>query len=289
MGADRHDIVVRSIGDTRDTLCSIKRTLTHLSQRTKGDAMNPTYHWKAPELLEKKTPDALGMEYTSVQRLEIRERFTLETGAEEICLVVLEGAVEFQCEGQQGQASVKDMLYTPRQQTIQLTSDAAVLMAFGAPAHIDAPFAHIRFAEIDQHPDTHQIFGNKATNCRRDVWHFIGADFPCSRLMMGMCVGEPGGWTVWPPHEHAAEREEVYLYFGMGDAFGIQCVYDDMDDPYVVAMVRDGDLISIPRGYHPNVGCPAGRISFIYCMVAKTPGQRDFMDLHFQEIYGESF
>ena len=75
----------------------------------------------------------------------------------------------------------------------------------------------------------------------------------------------------------------------MGKAFGVQCVYEDMDDPMAVVMVRDGDLVSVPRGYHPNVGCPAGRISYVYCMTARTAGQRDFMDLHFQEIYGDGF
>jgi len=54
-------------------------------------------------------------------------------------------------------------------------------------------------------------------------------------------------------------------------------------------MIRDGDLISIPKGYHPNVGCPAGKISYIYCMVSKIPGDRNFMDLKIQEIYGDKF
>jgi len=106
---------------------------------------------------------------------------------------------------------------------------------------------------------------------------------------MGLCESDAGGWTAWPPHEHAEKREEVYVYFNMGNAFGVQCVYDDMDNPYDVTMIRDGDLISIPKGYHPNVGCPAGKISYIYCMVSKIPGDRNFMDLKIQEIYGDKF
>lgn len=162
-------------------------------------------------------------------------------------------------------------------------------MQYGAPADRDADFAHITFAGVDANPDTHKVFGKTETNCRRDVWNFIGAEFNCSRLMMGMCLGRPGGWTSWPPHEHGSQREEVYVYFGMGEAFGVQCVYDDMDDPYTVAMVRDGDLISVPRGYHPNAGCPGGAIGFVYCMTATTPGKRDFMDLTIQKEFGDRF
>ena len=107
--------------------------------------------------------------------------------------------------------------------------------------------------------------------------------------MMGLCESDVGGWTSWPPYEHAEKRKEVYVYFNMKNAFGVQCVYDNMDNPYDVAMVMDGDLISIPKGYHPNVGCPAGEISYIYCMASKIPGDRNFMVLKIQEIYGDKF
>jgi 5-deoxy-glucuronate isomerase len=39
--------------------------------------------------------------------------------------------------------------------------------------------------------------------------------------MTSLCWGNPGGWTAWPPNEHAAKREEIYVYFDMGDAFEI--------------------------------------------------------------------
>jgi 5-deoxy-glucuronate isomerase len=54
-------------------------------------------------------------------------------------------------------------------------------------------------------------------------------------------------------------------------------------------MVTNGDLVSVPKGYHPSVGCPAGKICYIYCMVSKKSGDRSFMDLHIQEIYGDKF
>lgn len=247
------------------------------------------YHYRAGELLERKGPRDLGLELTSVQRLEFGGRRRIESGDEEVCLVVIDGSVEYDCRRTAGRAVFRDMLYVPRRSRASLTSNDAVVMRYGAPSDRDAEFAHLRFADVDGGPETHEVFGTAEKNTRRDVWHFIGADFPCSRLMMGLCRGEAGGWTVWPPHEHGEQREEVYVYFDMGDAFAVQCVYEDMERPLAVAMVRDGDLVSVPRGYHPNAGCPAGGISYIYCMVSRTAGRRDFMDLHFQEIYGDGF
>ena len=42
------------------------------------------------------------------------------------------------------------------------------------------------------------------------------------------------------------------MYFDMGQAFGLQCIYEDLDRPLAVALATDGDLVSVPRGYHPT-------------------------------------
>jgi len=249
------------------------------------------YHFKPADLLRGLGPEEMGLAYTYVQRVELAGRQTeIDTGDTEVCLAVVEGQAGYELAGSRGTAPAKDMLYVPRRSVLTLSaSDRAVVMRYGAPAHIDTGFVHIPFARIDADPARHAVYGRRENHSRRNVWHFIGDDFNASRLMMGICRSETGGWTSWPPHEHGEQREEVYTYIDMGRAFGIQCVYEDMRDPLVVAMVTEGDIISIPRGYHPNVGCPAGVMSFIYCMVARTPGQRQFMDLRIQPIYGDRF
>ena len=72
----------------------------------------------------------------------------------------------------------------------------------------------------------------------------------------------------------------------MGDSFGVQLVYDDIETPYTVAIVKDGHLVAIPKGYHPNCGSPCGGISYIYCMVSVKAEDRSFMDLQTQKIFG---
>lgn len=75
----------------------------------------------------------------------------------------------------------------------------------------------------------------------------------------------------------------------MGKEFGLQLVYENLDNPLYVGIVRNGDMVSIPRGYHPNVGCPVGRICYIYAMAARKVGERKFLDLHIQENFGSKF
>jgi 5-deoxy-glucuronate isomerase len=162
-------------------------------------------------------------------------------------------------------------------------------MSCEAPSELGAEFAHIRFKAVDADPKAHHLYGKAETGCLRDVWNYVDSAYRCSRLMMGICAGRDGGWTAWPPHEHGAEREEVYVYFGMEKSFGIQLVYEDLSEPKAAAVVREGDLVVIPRGFHPNTGSPAGRISYVYCMTARVPGERNFMDLRIQKEFGEKF
>jgi 5-deoxy-glucuronate isomerase len=252
--------------------------------------MSLKYHLKSKEILNRVNPDELGLEYTSVQRIELGASMVIYTSGEEVCLVCIQGEFIYEFEGIKEKVHFKDMLYLPCNTRITLFPlELAVIMKYGAPSDLKSEFAHIHFEDVDKDINRHHVYGKKETNCQRHVWNYIDETFSASRLLVGICVSNSGGWTAWPPHEHAEKREEVYVYFNMGNAFGIQCVYEDMDDPLVVAMVRNGDLVSVPKGYHPSVGCPAGKICYIYCMVSKKPGDRSFMDLHVQEIYGDKF
>jgi 5-deoxy-glucuronate isomerase len=63
--------------------------------------------------------------------------------------------------------------------------------------------------------------------------------------------------------------EEMYVYFDMPHpAYGIQLVYNDTKYPELVTVVRDGDAVLMPSGFHPNVSIPGHRISFLWAMAA---------------------
>ena len=74
------------------------------------------------------------------------------------------------------------------------------------------------------------------------------------RIVAGVTFSEPGNWTSWPPHEHGEMLEEAYLYIDMpAPSFGVQFVYEDTQSPELATFVRDGDVVVMPKGYHPNV------------------------------------
>jgi 5-deoxy-glucuronate isomerase len=104
----------------------------------------------------------------------------------------------------------------------------------------------------------------------RQVSVCLGKNIEAGRLLLGFTISEPGNWTSWPPHEHAEMLEEMYVYFDMPrPAYGIQLVYDNADYPELVTVVREGDAVLMPAGYHPNVSVPGHRIKFLWAMAAQ--------------------
>ncbi len=214
--------------------------------------------------------------------------YIVDSGTDEVALVCISGRFDYKF-GQISRAGqFKDFLYVPWKSNLELSTEhKAVLMQISSPADRDTTFAHVKYSDVAKDPARHKVFGTTETSSRRDVYMFIDDQFAASRLMMGICEGTTGAWTSWPPHEHAAEREELYVYFDMGKSFSIQCVYEDLDTPLFCGIVRDGDMVAIPRGFHPNVSCPGGRITYLYAMAARVAGKRDFMALNIQPEFGD--
>ena len=112
-------------------------------------------------------------------------------------------------------------------------------------------------------------FSPGASAQQRSVSVTIGKNVDAGRLLLGFTVSEPGNWTSWPPHEHAKMLEEMYVFFDMpAPAYGIQLIYNNTEYPELVTVVRDGDAVAIPAGYHPNVSVPGHRITFLWALAA---------------------
>ncbi len=231
------------------------------------------------------------LDFMACKRIELSiagPAYVIESGEDEIALVCISGEYNFRCGTSEGTARLRDFLYIPWKSRIELQSDTrAVLMQVAAPSDRDTSFAHLKFSDVAKDPERHKVFGSTETGSLRNVYMFIDDKFQASRLLMGYTEGITGGWTSWPPHEHAKDREELYVFFDMGKSFSIQCVYEDLEHPLFCGFVREGDMVAIPRGYHPNVSCPGGRISYLYAMAARVAGKRDFMQMNIQMEFGK--
>ncbi len=114
----------------------------------------------------------------------------------------------------------------------------------------------------------------------RDNWfrrvHDVGVDNLDARvLIFGETFNPPGNWSSAPPHKHDVDSppdegklEELYYFrFKPAQGFGLIRVYtaDGYDQVFVV---EDGDVVSLPRGYHPVVAAPGYELYYFWVLSA---------------------
>ena len=194
-----------------------------------------------------------------------------DTGTREVALVCLAGSAGVKAGGTETTLERYDAIYVPREQTVDVRagSTGCDLAEIGADVSRRHPVQVIRFAEIRKDPTLHVAAGGPTA--KRDLNVLIGKNVQAGRIMAGVTFSDPGNWTSWPPHEHAAMLEEAYLYIDMpAPAFGVQLVYTNSREPEVATIVREGDVVLMPKGYHPNVAAPGGSINFLWMMAALT-------------------
>jgi len=210
-------------------------------------------------------------------------RADFETGASEVGLICLAGRGLVEVGGKRFELERHDAVYVPRDTAVRVATERHVDFA-ECSAEVEGryPIQVVRMADVEKAASLKFTAGGPATT--RTINILIGKNVEAGRLLAGVTVSEPGHWTSWPPHEHAAMLEEMYVYYDMPPpAFGVQFVYTNTDEPDFVEVVREGDAVLMPRGFHPNVSIPGHRIRFLWIMAAhREVEDRQFGVVHVQ-------
>ncbi|HEY4424619.1 MAG TPA: 5-deoxy-glucuronate isomerase [Pyrinomonadaceae bacterium] len=191
----------------------------------------------------------------------------------EVGLICLNGKATVRAEGETFDLDRYDAVYVPRDSEIEVsTTEGCDLAEVSAPVDKRYPIKFVSYEEVRQNPKLHLIAGKPPAE--RDLNVLIGANVEAGRIMAGVTFSTPGNWTSWPPHEHSKLLEEAYLFIDMpSPSFGVQFVYTDPNKPELVQVVREGDCVLMPQGYHPNVAAPGGQINFLWMMAAIREGE----------------
>jgi 5-deoxy-glucuronate isomerase len=194
---------------------------------------------------------------------------TIATEGFETVLLCLGVSANVAVAGQTFSLGKYDALYVPRQAEaiVSAGTSGCDVAEIAAPVGRTHPVQLVRFADVQQDPGLHFLAGGPSA--QRELNVLVGKNVEAGRIMAGVTFSQPGNWTSWPPHEHAAMLEEAYLYVDMPKpAFGVQLVYTNNRDPELATIVQEGDVVLMPQGYHPNVAAPGGSINFVWMMAA---------------------
>jgi 5-deoxy-glucuronate isomerase len=212
-----------------------------------------------------------------------------ETGSREVGLICVGGSCLVTVGNEAHELGRHDAIYLPPRSSVVVTTGTSVdLMECAADVTGNYPVQVVRHKDVEKDPSLTFATGADATS--RTINVLLGHNVRAGRIMAGFTRSAPGHWTSWPPHEHGAMLEELYAFYDMpAPAFGIQFVYTDPEAPEFVEVVRDGDVVCMPRGYHPNVAIPGHSINFVWLMAAhREVEDRKFGVVNVQPEFGKA-
>ncbi|MBI3991385.1 MAG: 5-deoxy-glucuronate isomerase [Candidatus Omnitrophica bacterium] len=160
------------------------------------------------------------------------------------------------------------MVYLPRGIKYVIRAiDDVLIGVLKSPARKDTEPALVRPDEVDV-----KMVGKH--NWQRRVAAGVGVNVNADRLIVGETINPPGNWSGYPPHKHDTKKgseapyEEIYFFLlKPSQGFGMQRIYTAKDDrrPIDEAYVlRDGDAVVIPRGYHPVVAGAGYQLAYLW-------------------------
>ena len=217
------------------------------------------------------TPESAGWDHVGFRVVKLDPGESHEGGeaGREACLVVLTGTADIEAGGKSFEAvgsrsSVFEdvapgAVYAPARSNYRVTARTSVELAIGsAPAQADGEARLIDPARMSRETR------GQGTN-QRFVRNILPETEPAQSLLVVEVITPGGHWSSYPPHKHdtATDGEETALeetYYHRIDppqGFAVQRVYTDDRSIDETVAVEDGDVVMVPRGYHP-AGAPHG-------------------------------
>jgi 5-deoxy-glucuronate isomerase len=196
------------------------------------------------------------------------QRFTLPAAPRELCVVVLCGkarvvAGDFDSGVIGDRANVFaglpwSVYLPPRREVVVEAAEDCELALCSAPAEGRLPPRVIPPSEVQS------LMRGMDSNARC-IRNVLPEHAPAESLLVVEVITPGGHWSSYPPHKHDRDAfpdetllEETYYHrLSPKQGFAFQRVYTDDRSLDETMAVEDGDVVMVPRGYHP-VGAPHG-------------------------------
>jgi len=216
------------------------------------------------------TPASAGWHHVGFALHRVGPAGVIEGGepGRETCLVPVTGACDIVAGGVRvasagGRASPfegpGDAVYVPAGVRWSVTAETPLELAVcTAPGRGGGAIRHIPAASIGIETR------GKGTNTRH-VRNILPETEPAESLLVVEVITPGGHWSSYPPHKHDVDAypretllEETYYHrIAPSQGYAVQRVYTEDRTLDETLLVEDGDVVLVPRGYHP-VGAAHG-------------------------------
>lgn len=217
------------------------------------------------------TPESAGWKHVGFRLVKLESGQTFSGGqpGREVCLVIVAGTVDVEAGGRTFKAvggrsspfedTPPGAIYVPAGETYSVSALDMVELAV-----CTAPGKGIGQSRVISANDMSRETRGEGNNTRY-IRNILPETEPAEGLLVVEVITPSGNWSSYPPHKHdtAAPEEETaleetyYHRLNPEQGFAVQRVYtDDLSIDQTLA-VQNGEVVMVPRGYHP-VGTPHG-------------------------------
>ena len=211
------------------------------------------------------TPESAGWTYVGfdLHRLAAGESAGGETGAREVCLVLISGRAAISAGGVDFGTIGERMSPFAGQAMVRLRAGRRGLVGdgrngCGTRRLLRAGRARPASAAADRPGRVHQETRGKGSNIRH-VTNILPEWEPAASLLVVEVITPGGNTSSYPPHKHDRDAlpeesllEETYYHrIDPPQGFAFQRVYTEDGSLDETMNVADGDVTLVPRGYHP--------------------------------------
>ncbi len=229
------------------------------------------------------TPASAGWSYVGFEACRLREgeEIVRSTAGREACVVMLSGRADVKFGGEEwggigGRASVfdgpSDSVYVPPggELVVKAAGTCEVALCW-APAKVGVASQLIRGSEVT-------LLKRGSDRTERTIHNILMEDRPAESLLVTEVLTPAGNWSSYPPHKHDTNDlpretylEETYYHrTARREGFAVQQVYTDDRSLNEAIQVHDGDVVLVPRGYHPVAAGPGYDLYYLNVMAGPT-------------------
>ncbi|MCY9665786.1 5-deoxy-glucuronate isomerase [Paenibacillus alginolyticus] len=217
------------------------------------------------------TPQNAGWSYVGFEVYTLTEgqTFQKDSGGNELCVILLSGKASVSTEKKSWENIGKRMsvfeqiapyaVYVPSSDYVNITANTSLEVAI-----CSAPGKGTYEARLIS-PDDIAVEIRGTGDMQRQINNILPESAQADSLLIVEVFTPNGNWSSYPPHKHDQNNlpnetylEETYYHrIKQEGGFAIQRVYTDDDSLNETMVVKDGDVVLVPKGYHP-VSAPPG-------------------------------
>jgi 5-deoxy-glucuronate isomerase len=226
------------------------------------------------------TPESAGWKYVGFEVYALQKGQTLkkETGNQEVCVVLLSGKSHITTQNEKWENIGQRMNVFEKTPPYSVYISSGDIYKLEAVTDLElaicsAPGKGTYPARLIA-PEDVGVEQRGTGNIERKIHNVLPEQKPADSLLVVEVFTPEGNWSSYPPHKHDHDNlphesylEETYYHkVNPGHGFAVQRVYTDDRSLDETLIVKNGDAVLVPEGYHPVSAPPGYEIYYLNVM-----------------------